>query len=427
MADITVPTFTAIDAPDSTSPKVESAQRTKKVLVVEDLAEMRFMLKSMMGSLGFTHIDVEPSGQQALKRILEGKYDIVLSDLNLGGSIDGQQILEVTRKTYALDHSTIFIMITADTMYESVVGVLEYQPDGYLVKPFPPEAFVRRLTRVITQKKAFTKINNARLKGDYESVEREARELMKANPAYISLCSKAIGESLFARGKYKEAKTHYMLITQKNKNLAWAWFGIAQCEQKLGALAAAAKNLEQTIALSRHFLSAYDLLADVYVAMKEPAKAQDVLKKVVEISPRVLERSQRLGRLSQELKDWETAESAFSRVVRLARDSSFDGPEIYYDHLKSVTDLIRHTEPSNKLLDKFKKSLFRLRQFGKENPSALSNSYRLEIQQMLARNRRVEATRAWESWHRLIREGKATPLSDAQEMTLKKMLGLTPA
>ncbi|WOD07880.1 response regulator [Marinomonas sp. GJ51-6] len=125
----------------------------KRVLIIEDIGEMRIMLKSFMMSLGYSKIDVESSGQFAIKRVLEKHYDVILSDYNLNGSIDGQQILETARKNYSQDHSTIFIMITADTAYESVVNVLEYQPDSYIVKPFPPAAFFRRFERVRKQKK----------------------------------------------------------------------------------------------------------------------------------------------------------------------------------------------------------------------------------------------------------------------------------
>lgn len=421
MNDITVPDFKNLNDDSSESAK-RIGDSKKRVLIVEDLAEMRFMLKSLMTSLGYVNIDIEQSGLAALKLVFDKKYDIVLSDFNLGGSVDGQQLLETIRKNHALDHSTIFIMITADTAYESVVSALEYQPDSYLVKPFPPEAFVRRLKKVQTQKKAFEKVNALRIKQDFEGVEKEAKEVAKKLPIYGSLCSKIIGESMYYRGMYKEAKVHYLMIIQKNKNLAWAYYGMAQCESRLGALMAAAKNLEKTIALSRHFLSAYDLLADVYMKLEMLEEAQATLKKVVEVSPRTLERSQRLGRVSQKLEDWETAEVSFARVVRLARDTSFEKVEIYYDHLKSITDCINNGIESNKLIDRFKRSLLRLRQIGKENPDAVTNSYRLEIQQLLKRNYPAEAVKSWHSWHRLIKTGRATPLTEAQELTLKKHL-----
>ncbi|MCZ2720683.1 response regulator [Marinomonas sp. 15G1-11] len=425
MNDITTPDFTNLnDLTDANQKGQVKSDAKKKILIIEDLAEMRFMLKSLMSSLGFNDIDLEATGQAALKAVMQKHYDIVLSDYNLGGTIDGQQILEVTRKTYALDHSTIFIMITADTAYESVVSVLEYQPDSYLVKPFPPEAFVRRLKRVQEQKKVFEAVNRLRMEEDFEGVELEAKKIMKKNPSYKNICSKIIGESLYSRGLYKEAKVHYLLILQQNKNLAWAYYGIAQCEFKLGAVAAAAKNLEQTITVSRHYLSAYDLLADAYEKLKQPENAQAALQKAIDVSPKALERSTRLGKLSQKVKDWETAELSFARVVRLARDSSYEKAEIYYDHLKSITDCLAHGIDNGKLMDRFKRSLIRLRTIGKQNPTAISNSYRLEVQQLLTRKYPEEAKKAWLMWHRLIVNGKASAISAAQEKTLKKMLGL---
>lgn len=401
-----------------------STVANKRVLIVEDIGEMRIMLKSLMSSLGYSKIDIEPSGQAALKRILDGRYDIVLSDYNLGGSVDGQQLLEVTRKTYALDHSTIFMMITADTAYEAVVSVLEYQPDSYLVKPFPPEAFHRRLGKVIQQKKSFHNLNQARLNEDWDKVIEEAKYIMSKHAPYASLCLKSIGEALFAKGEYKQAKTHYMLITQKHKNLAWAYYGVAQCEMAMEQYAGAAKNLETTISLSRHFLSAYDLLADTYEKLDNLEQAQSILQSVLEVSPRSPERSKRLGDISSKLKDWYSAEQAYGRVIRLNRDTINETVDMYYDHLQAITNLIASGHEDKSLNDKFKRALTRLRIIGKTSPVAVTNSFRIEVQQYVTRNHLSEAVKTWHKWSHLISEGKASPLSEAQEYTLKKRLGL---
>ena len=397
---------------------------SKRVLIIEDIGEMRIMLKSFMMSLGYSSIDVESSGQFAIKRVLEKHYDIVLSDYNLGGSIDGQQILEVARKNYSQDHSTIFIMVTADTSYESVVNVLEYQPDSYIVKPFPPAAFFRRFERVQKQKKIFENINTARKTNNYELMETQAKAVMAQHPNFATQCLKVIGESLYARGRYKDAKSHYMLIIQKSKKLAWAHFGIALCELKLGTVTAAVKKLEDTINLSRHFLSAYDLLADAQESLGNIEAAQTAMVKVIEVSPRAIDRSVRLAQISIKMKDWATAEHAYSRVIRLTRETTFEKVEYYYDFLKCITHLMESSKDSAKLADKFKRTLIRLRSFGKANPSAISNSFRIEIQQYLTRDHMGEAIKSWRQWNRLIESGQASPLSEAQTYTLKKHLGL---
>jgi CheY-like chemotaxis protein len=396
----------------------------KRVLIIEDIGEMRLMLKSLMTSLGYSNIDVEPSGQSAIKRIFEKHYDVVLSDYNLGGSIDGQQILEASRKNHSQDHSTIFIMVTADTAYENVVSVLEYQPDSYLVKPFPPAAFFRRFERVQKQKKIFESINNARKENDFEKMEAQAKAIMTQHPNLASQCLKIIGESLYARGRYKDAKSHYMLIIQKSKNLAWAHFGIALCELKLGVVVAAIKKLEHTITLSRHFLSAYDLIADAQESLDNLEAAQAAMISVLEVSPRSFERALRLAQISMQLEDWSTAENGYSRLLRLTRATSHEQVEYYYDYLKCLINMMAVGSDNSKLADKFKRTLIRLRSFAKANPSALSNSFKIEIQQYLTRDHLGEAIKSWKQWNRLIKSGQASPLSEAQKHTLKKRLGL---
>lgn len=412
-----------VDSPKDIQQEIIDTSK-KAVLIIEDIGEMRLMLKSLVTSMGYSNIDVEQSGQAALKRILERSYDVVLSDYNLGGTVDGQQILEASRKTYSQDYSNIFIMITADTAYESVVSALEFQPDSYLVKPFTPAAFFRRFERVQKQKKIFEAINNARKESDFETMESQAKAIMERHPNYASQCLKTIGESLYARGHYKEAKNHYLLVIQQNKQLAWAHFGIALCEFKLGAMVAAAAKLEQTINLSRHFMSAYDLLSDAYEELGNLEDAQATMINALKVSPRSSDRVIRLAEISMQLQDWETAEHAYAKVIRLTKETSHEKVEFYYEYLTCLTNLMISGSENSRLADKFKRTLIRLRSFGKGNPAAISNSFRIEIKQHLARNHTGEAIKSWQQWNHLIKTEQASPLTDAQKHTLKKHLGL---
>ena len=110
---------------------------------------------------------------------------------------------------------------------------------------------------------------------------------------------------------------------------------------------------------------------------------------------------------------------AYSRVIRLTRETSHEKVEYYYDYLKCLTNMMATGADTTKLADKFKRTLIRLRTFGKGNPAAISNSFRAEIQQHLARDHMGEAIKSWKQWNRLIKSGHASPLSDAQKYTLK--------
>lgn len=396
----------------------------QRVLIIESIAEMRFLLKSLMTSLGYEKIDFELSSQSAIKRIEVIKYDIILSDYNVDNNIDGQQILEATRKYYQLDHPVIFMMITADSAYESVVSILEYQPDCYLIKPFPPAAFFERFDRVVKQRKVFDLAHQARKEKDYITLERVAKAIIKHYPQYSSQCLRVIGESIYERGEYTAAKEHYSMIIQRNNTLDWAHFGAAQCDIKLNSLDQAIERLKQTINLNKHLFSAYDLLADIYLDLNQEKNAQAIIIDALKVSPRSLERSLRLGKISINLKDWETAEQALYKASRGARDSNSDTPQLYYDYLKSITEMIENDIEAPRLIEKFKRALTRLRRIGHSNPVVQTNSFRLEIQNLLARDNKKEAIKTWHTWGKLISYGEAEPITPEQEATLKKKLGL---
>lgn len=396
----------------------------KSVLIIEDMNEMRLMLRSMMLSLGYTNIEVEPSGQSALKRIASKHFDIILSDYNLGGRINGQQVLEIARQNNILGHSTIFIMITADTGYDSVVSAIEHRPDSYMVKPFTPATLYRRLSRIKLQKSIFSEMDEYRSKMNFGAMENEAKAIMAKHPQYISLCLKAIGESLLSRKDYKAAKIHYMRVLKNNPEASWAHFGVAQADLCLDQPLSAVKSLEKTISITRHFLPAYDELANAQEKLNNLKAAQKAILASLEITPRSLARTKKLGKISVKLKDWQTAEQAYSRVIRLTKDTQHEKIEFYYDHLKCLIAIQENGEPTLQTAEKLQRSLTRLRLLGKDDPVVVSNSFRVEVQQHLHRERKQDAIKSWKQWKQLILSGKASSITQEQELTLKRRLGL---
>jgi CheY-like chemotaxis protein len=396
----------------------------KNVLIIEDMNEMRLMLRSMMLSLGYTNIEVEASGHSALKRIASKHFDIILSDYNLGGRINGQQVLEISRQNNILGHSTIFIMITADTGYDSVVSAIEHRPDSYMVKPFTPATLYRRLSRIKLQKSIFSEMDEYRSKMNFGAMENEAKAIMAKYPQYSSLCLKAIGESLLSRKDYKAAKIHYMRILKNNQEASWAHFGVAQADLYLDQPLSAVKSLEKTISISRHFLPAYDELANTQEKLNNLKAAQKAILASLEITPRSLARTKRLGKISVKLKDWQTAEQAYSRVIRLTKDTQHEKIEFYYEHLKCLIAIQENGEPPPQTTEKLQRSLARLRMLGKDDPIVVSNSFRVEVQQHLHSERKPDAIKSWKQWKQLILSGKASSITQEQELTLKRRLGL---
>jgi len=111
----------------------EPAQFQRKVLVVEDNRVNRLVAEKLLSRLG-CEVECVASGQEALERLSEKDYDLVLMDVNMPG-MDG---LETTRRIRiqekGLQH-TIIIAMTARAMDGDRELCLEAGMDDYISKP----------------------------------------------------------------------------------------------------------------------------------------------------------------------------------------------------------------------------------------------------------------------------------------------------
>ena len=85
---------------------------------------------------------------EAIGLLRNHKYDVVLCDFNLGDGKNGQQLLEEAKITNLIGPACAWIMITAEKTTEAVMGAVEYQPDGYLLKPITAAQLQTRLKKI---------------------------------------------------------------------------------------------------------------------------------------------------------------------------------------------------------------------------------------------------------------------------------------
>ena len=129
----------------------------KKALIVEDFAEFARAVGTMLRNMGITYTDTVTSGEAAIQACRETKYDIILSDYNLGPLKDGQQVLEELVTFNLLKPSCTFIMITAEKNAAMVMGALEFQPDRrirrneYIPEPILFHQYLGRTCRIEQQ------------------------------------------------------------------------------------------------------------------------------------------------------------------------------------------------------------------------------------------------------------------------------------
>jgi diguanylate cyclase (GGDEF)-like protein len=114
------------------------------ILVVDDEEVMRNLLRDVLTDTGYK-VDTVSNGEEAIKKIGEDKFPIVISDLKMPG-MGG---LEMLRKVKAINSNTCVIMITAYPSVESVTEAMHEGAYDYIIKPFNIEEINLVLRRAV--------------------------------------------------------------------------------------------------------------------------------------------------------------------------------------------------------------------------------------------------------------------------------------
>ena len=125
----------------------QAASRTDKIVIVDDDARIRDLLRRYLTQEGFEVIVAEDG--KALNRILlRDTVDLIVLDLMMPGE-DG---LSVCRRLRAANDRTPIIMLTAKGEdIDRIVG-LEVGADDYLGKPFNPRELLARIHAVLRRR-----------------------------------------------------------------------------------------------------------------------------------------------------------------------------------------------------------------------------------------------------------------------------------
>jgi two-component system KDP operon response regulator KdpE len=119
-------------------------QRQFKVLVVDDEAALRKVIRASLAARGFM-VDEAGTGNQAIGLVQDNPFDLVLLDINMPG-IGG---IETCRRIRALLPQIGIVMVTVRDDEEDKVRALEAGADDYVTKPFRFRELVARMGAVL--------------------------------------------------------------------------------------------------------------------------------------------------------------------------------------------------------------------------------------------------------------------------------------
>ncbi len=120
--------------------------KSAPVLVVDDFATMRRIVKTVLKQIGFENIDEAPDGKEALAKLKSQPCQLVISDWNMPQMM-GIDLLRAVREDPQLK-SLPFIMVTAETNKDNVIEAAKAGVSNYVIKPFTADMLETKMVDV---------------------------------------------------------------------------------------------------------------------------------------------------------------------------------------------------------------------------------------------------------------------------------------
>ncbi|MDF0752569.1 tetratricopeptide repeat protein [Marinobacter sp. 71-i] len=307
-------------------------------LIVDDFENFRLSMRQILRSCGADKIELVANASAAIQYCAYNHVDVVLCDYNLGEGKNGQHILEELRHKKLLKRSSLFLMVTAETSREMVMGAREYQPDGYLTKPINRAMMEKRLSGLLAQRNALLPINREIDRENFPEAISLCLQTLPSQPRYKTWLMKTLADLYYQVGDFSHAlKIHDDVLGQRD--LSWAKLGRGKILIATQNYDDAVTTLKELVSKHPDYMEAYDLLAEALEKQGRPTQAQQILEKAAEYSPNALLRHKHLATLAGSNQDMSTASEAWRKTVSLGTYSIHDNSEHYLALGQSLSDL----------------------------------------------------------------------------------------
>jgi DNA-binding response OmpR family regulator len=126
-------------------------------LVVDDDEGVRFFLEETLRRDGHI-VAAASSGEEALDRMRDTFFDLVMLDLKLGGRVDGLRVLEAVRWRWP---ETVVVILTGHGSLESAMAAIREGVDGYLLKPAEPDEVRKAVQEALDRRRSLARLEVA--------------------------------------------------------------------------------------------------------------------------------------------------------------------------------------------------------------------------------------------------------------------------
>ena len=117
----------------------------KNILVCDDAAFMRMMIKDILSKNGYNIVGEAENGAKAVEKYAETKPDLVLMEITMP-EMDGIQALKKIKES---DPGAKIIMCSAMGQQAMVIESIQSGAKDFIVKPFQPDRVLEAVKKVI--------------------------------------------------------------------------------------------------------------------------------------------------------------------------------------------------------------------------------------------------------------------------------------
>ena len=119
----------------------------KSILICDDAAFMRMMIKDILEKNGFEVIGEANNGLKAIELYKKERPDVVTMDITMP-DMDG---IEAVKEIKSLDASAKIIMCSAMGQQGMVMDAIKAGAKDFIVKPFQPDRVLEAINKVVGQ------------------------------------------------------------------------------------------------------------------------------------------------------------------------------------------------------------------------------------------------------------------------------------
>lgn len=192
-----------------------------KILVVDDEKGMCESLRTLLSKAGY-QVTTAEEGEEALRKIDRGSFDLVLTDIRMP-RVDGLQILKAARNK---DEDATVILMTGYASLESAINAINHGAYDYLMKPLEFSDLKLTIKRALEKRRADKEKSKllAELQKKNLELKKRVAELNALHKAGMSLSTTEdirvlLGKIISLATRVMEAESGSIMLIQKPENV----------------------------------------------------------------------------------------------------------------------------------------------------------------------------------------------------------------